>query len=501
MSGNLCGFLNPALVLVALVLTGCGGGGGSDDTSSGTSSSNSSSGSVGLLLTDGFTDQLDAVNITITNAQLLSDAQPVTVFQGNKTFNLLEYRNDSQLFSFDSDVPVGTYNKIRLTVSDIELVKCENSNGSAYNVQNCTNTIAESDQPRLTANQKLDLNPRGDFNVLPGGVLMIELDIDAEKSISIKQTGNGRYQFRPVVFVKVISDVVTGKLLRLHGVIDDLDLADNEFELCSNDVALLLGENQSSTNTTCVEIEYNSNTSFFGGNGLAMTAQQLVEREQVTVIGRWREDRDDDDDDDNDDGHEIDGVSVQAIVVEAGSEGTFTTLDGTSLSPLNILQQFTMQIAPGQGFIEGTELTVVLQNTTQLVDRMGNRVQASSIANTVPVSVDGILQMSGSTATQLTATLIVVDTLENSSSKLSGVISMVPDQSCGLMVQTSEGDRSVRTTADTTVLLVDDDNDAQQSQAIEISDLAVTNVVDVYGSSDSQGCFNATSIVVFGDDD
>ena len=56
------------LVLMFLTtLAGCGGGGGSSSDSGG----GGGTGSVGLLLTDGPTDDFDAVNITIVKAELL----------------------------------------------------------------------------------------------------------------------------------------------------------------------------------------------------------------------------------------------------------------------------------------------------------------------------------------------------------------------------------------------------------------------------------------------
>ena len=70
----------------------------------------------------------------------------------------------------------GTYHKIRLHVTEVELVK-------------------EGQEPvitKLPANGKVDLNPRGTFEVIAGGHLMIELDVDAEKSIHPVNKGNGK---------------------------------------------------------------------------------------------------------------------------------------------------------------------------------------------------------------------------------------------------------------------------------------------------------------------
>ena len=108
------------ILLFLAALTGCGGGGSSSG-----STSTAGTGTVGLTLTDAPTDDLDAVNVTIVKAELLSDSGRVTIFQGKETVNLLDYRSDARFLSLAPNVPAGTYEKIRLTLSDIELVKCE----------------------------------------------------------------------------------------------------------------------------------------------------------------------------------------------------------------------------------------------------------------------------------------------------------------------------------------------------------------------------------------
>ena len=152
-----------AATVMVLFLAACGGGGGGGDSASNTVSSGGT-GSVGLLLTDGPTDDFDAVNITVVKAELLSDSGRFTIFEGEETVNLLDYRDDARIFSLHPSVPAGTYEKIRLTLSNIELVKCEDGAViQPIDVDTCINTIADSDQPRLKGNNKLDLNPQGDF--------------------------------------------------------------------------------------------------------------------------------------------------------------------------------------------------------------------------------------------------------------------------------------------------------------------------------------------------
>lgn len=89
-------------------------------------------------------------------------------------------------------MPAGRYEKIRLFVPKIE------SEGGTCDLELI----------KLPSG-KIDLNPQGSFEVLPGETLAIRLDMDANKSINLHPAGNsGKCIFRPVVFV----DIKPGKL-------------------------------------------------------------------------------------------------------------------------------------------------------------------------------------------------------------------------------------------------------------------------------------------------
>ena len=114
-------------------------------------------------------------------------------------------------------VPVGSYSKIRLHVSQVELVRL-----------NPDGTVLSSDIAKLPANGKIDLNPRRSFDVTDNGHLMIQLDMDANKSIHIIGNGKG-YNFRPVVFVNILGDDDM-KLVILDGKV--LEKTADGFQLC-----------------------------------------------------------------------------------------------------------------------------------------------------------------------------------------------------------------------------------------------------------------------------
>ena len=89
----------------------------------------------------------------------------------------------------NQDVPVGTYNKVRLEVSDVRAV------GGDCDVDGIEIKLPSG---------KIDLNPRGTFQVVDGEALAIRLDIDAKKSFLLHTAGNsGKCIFRPVIFVDI----------------------------------------------------------------------------------------------------------------------------------------------------------------------------------------------------------------------------------------------------------------------------------------------------------
>ena len=102
------------LGLVFTVLAACGSG-GSDNTD--TSNIASGTGSVALLLTDAPSDIFEEINITVVKAEIMSDNGRVTIFQGERTFNLLDL-TDARIFAVHEGIASGTYNKIRLTLKD-----------------------------------------------------------------------------------------------------------------------------------------------------------------------------------------------------------------------------------------------------------------------------------------------------------------------------------------------------------------------------------------------
>jgi hypothetical protein len=156
---------------------------------------------------------------------------------------------------------------------------------------------------------------------------------------------------------------------------------------------------------------------------------------------------------------------------------------------VDVDNQFTMDVAPGQGLVTPLNLTVQLQKGTLLIDRKGNPVDSTAIYNGKLVSVRGILDV---TKDILFASVVVVDT--DSSTMLSGTVGANPDGSCGFTLMTAGGDRSIFTDSSTRTFMVKDG----ASMPIDVSELTPGQRADVYGNSDaSSGCFDAHTIIAF----
>jgi hypothetical protein len=145
---------------------------------------------VSLLLTDGPAEEFEEIILWVTEVSLIPVAgNPVVLYHSQKGWevDLLELRDEDFLLTVKKGVPAGLYEKIRLRISGIE------AEGGP-----CT------DMDIKLPSGKIDLNPRGAFEVIPDGVLSIRLDIDANKSIHLHPAGKGaKCIFRPVVFVDI----------------------------------------------------------------------------------------------------------------------------------------------------------------------------------------------------------------------------------------------------------------------------------------------------------
>lgn len=97
---------------LALVFTSCGGGGGSGTqapVNNTTTSSGPTTGVVAILMKDDPSDDFDRIILTITRAELLGSGDPVVVFEGIRTFDLLALQHFYDMLAVSGEVPFGTY--------------------------------------------------------------------------------------------------------------------------------------------------------------------------------------------------------------------------------------------------------------------------------------------------------------------------------------------------------------------------------------------------------
>jgi hypothetical protein len=481
--------------------------------SSSSTPGSSNTGTVALLMTDAPSDIFEEINITVTRAELLSDSGAVTIFQGNRTFNLLDL-TDARIFAIREGIAAGTYSKIRLTLSEIELVDYHGP-GTADD---------EYFYPKLPGNGKLDLNPRGDFDVVAGGTLAIQIDMDGNKSIHIVKKGKkDEYNFRPVVFITILTDAFTERYVKLYGDVEAIDSTDQSFNLCNTNIPVQIDDGtMDDSSRGCLRVTTDASTSIFDIDGMPAGFIDLVAGEPATVFGylqyvassnidtsvasatttaaaKKSKDKDHDDDEDydkdddydhDDNGLELRDLVLKAKLIELGPEGGFLKLKGTADSTVNVDDQFTMEVDPGQGLSTTTPpliINVQIQDGTIVVNRQGVPV-ATAVIDTDKLTVRGVYYVDTNT---LYASLIIVDT--DSSTELTGDVVANPDTNCGFTISTADGDRSIATDSDTRAYLVVDGD----SDPINIGDLTTANRVDAYGDENINGCFDAHTIIAY----
>ncbi len=457
--------------VMMLSLFGCGGGGSetaaevaSIQSTPPTSSIVAKSGAVGILLTDKPADpsQFTSINATIARVELISadSDEKVTIYSGDpKTVDLLRLKNESMPFSFRDDVPAGTYCKIRLILDDLELVLTDKTpKDSSDN---------DTYHPKLPGNGKLDLLARDCFTVEPGKVVTLQIDMDAGNSIHVVENKKG-FNFRPVIYVDVLDQDFEGKLVRLDGEISEVDSVNNHLLLCG---ALPVYGSQEKK---CARVFLGEDSAFFDNQkhaGEPRPVSELLIDERVgmavSVVG-WirpltfpkddveiterhtkkdkclshKRHKDDDESDDCDDQSEDDSsddeqgddndspidnqrplMALNALVVELGD---FLQLEGLVATDAD-KQGFDMEVTSGPIIIKDT-LAVALQtadpgvNGTRIVSKSGRLLDHTLLTELRPISVDGVLELSGGSDDQLKAALIIVDMGKEGKEQVTGTV-------------------------------------------------------------------------------
>jgi uncharacterized protein DUF4382 len=500
------------LFAMAFLFSACGGSGPADTTVI-PPVATTDTGTVVILLTDAPIDELSAINLDVTEATLIGDTGQQIIFSGNKTINLLDLANFVQPIAF-GEALAGNYSKIRLRIENLELVD-KNTGVSSF--------------PRLPANGKIDLLDRGGFAVFPGRTLLAEIDIDANQSIQIVGTGNGKYQFRPVVKVNIMDGGLPAKLVRLEGVVSEIfDAPAGRFLLCHADQT-----------DSCVIVNLAKGGSVFDPEGLLESIGNLMVGDPVITIGKFRHEDDDDgdsdsdsdsdndtdsdgdsdgdndgdsdsdadsdsdsdsdtgndsdDDSDSDSDSDADGVKtdveLDAIVIEIG--GTATQTKGVVLSEPD--QNGKFQLGVG----EDETVTVLVQDGTKIFGVDGERgidaivVDLTIVVEGVVVTSDNPEQSDG-----INAALIFLDDAVAEESLSGKIVEPLDSVNRSFNLATDRGDMCVEVADDAKIIFVSHGDDGSVSEEGDFSDLAPGQSAEVFGYSGVGGCFRANEVVV-----
>jgi hypothetical protein len=447
-----------------LLLAACGGGSGDADGTPALAT-----GSVAVLFTDAPTDDFCQVRATVTGIDLLSDGgASASLYTGERTVDVLAMRNFSDFFTVDPAVPIGTYSKVRLTLADLALVECD--------ADGVPEPEPDWDHPNLPGNGKLDLNPRGGFQVIGGEMLVIELDLDMEKSLHVHETGNGTWQFRPVVFVTIRPD--DEHLVRVYGAVRNVGAT--SFELCPIEPVSTMDGHSMTPGTDCLDVYTDGATGIFDEAGDPAALSALANDDRLTAIGFLGLH------DDGDGDTRADDLRLGAAVLEYGELGTYERLAGAVVSAPGNNDLFVFEplgLAP---------LDVRLQAGTRIFAIGSNdELTSSALQPDTTGEVDGVFTDPASDGEPLKASLVVLDQDTTPGvSVLDATVAMIDaDDDAVPATRRFEVDTAtttalcVRTDAGTRYLEIAESANASETTEIHFGDLAVGDDVDVHGSS------------------
>ena len=444
---NLSGTLRTQLLALSMffALAACGGGASTEPVPA--DPPQPTTGTVGLLFTDAPTDEFESILLNVTAAILIGgdDTQEI-LFQGVEPIDLLNLTNFNEPIVF-GEVQVGNYKKLRLIIDNLELVPKDGG---------------DSIFPALPANGKIDLLQSQGFDVLPGRTMLIEIDMDANKSIKITGTGSSRtYNFRPVVKVNILDGGLPHKLARLEGSVSEISASSaGAFVLCDID-----------SPEHCVDVATNGETGIFDEEGLATGFDTLVVGDMAVVIGSYQTDP---------------AVVLNAVVLEIG--GNAVQVKGNVVSnPMN--DQFLM-VVNGNG-----DFLVELQAGTKYYDASG-AIGVDAIVLGVDVEVEGVQPPKADAADPdvMRAALIFLEA--DPDEQISGTIAEPLDAAMRSFDLTlaEGGTTSVRVNEDADILLVDVANSTVTMGVF--ADLAVGQAVDLFGVTAEDTYFDANEVIV-----
>jgi Domain of unknown function (DUF4382) len=259
----------------ALLVAACGGGsGGSSAPVAG-----AQTGAVTMTMSDGPIDGYSKIIMVVSEIRLLSDGgQDVIVLDQPKTIDFLALSNFSEVL-IKRDVVAGTYSKIRLILDSLTLEKTD-----------AAGNVIQSDPVQLNGLQKIDINPQGPFTVRGGEEIIVNVDLNLDRSIHIVSAGNsGKIKFRPVIFASISTQPAFDKLFRVEGTIDSIDGGASTANVCDIRHVSDDGAKGPNPKDVCVFTDPNSATSYFDSesNPLGAGFGGLAVNDAVVMYGKF----------------------------------------------------------------------------------------------------------------------------------------------------------------------------------------------------------------------
>lgn len=500
-------FRATALLILASLLAGCGGSGGSEASVAVPDAL--APATVSVVLTDAETQDYDEALATVTRVELLGEGSPQVIFSGEATVDLLRLRDAYEFFAVADDVRPGTYNKIRLILSRLLLIR-RDGNGNVIDE-------IDADLP-----PKLDLNPQGPFQLDAGDVVVVTIDLDMKKSLMFVTTGNGRVKVRPVAFVDIDTRPPVAKFTRISGEIVELfpDVAGLRIcraGLTADPAGPFAG--QLPDRLLCLDVLTNERTGIFGPDGLPTDFSALMVGDAVTIAGRLGiRPRPTDDcgagndpeacplgdaepaeivacpltDNDCADNEYLPRFLLRAFVIEQGGAGSFKRYAGTAIAAVDGEDRFDFELAPGQGLVGTPVLATQLYPQTRIFTRNGLEVGTDAITAGKRAIVDAVLSLSNTDPDELRAALVILEPFVAPEDVLAGSILTIEP----FLVSTPDGDRCVNLAPDSELFLVESAEDGGlDSQRVTLDQLASGQPVSLFGQEDGGGCFNADTVI------
>ena len=438
------------LILFSLFVSGC-----NSDSSEPTESSNDDTGSVAILLTDAPIDNFDRFMLTVSEISLLGDEGAVVLFRGSETLDLLNLQSHADLFSLSDGVPAGNYYKIRMQISDPQLIRL-GLNGA----------IEEIVEPKMGGNGKLDLNPRADIVVVAGETVALQVDLDVGKSIHVVQNGNHAYRFRPVIFVDILTYGVNGKLVRISGSVSDK--SDEGFELCSGDDETRFNDDH------CVYVYTGEQTVYFDETGGVVNSPSLQEEDTITVLGYYRN---------REDRHV--GLDAEIIEMAAGDvyQSFYGIVDSMDVSNRQLV------LRDKQGLLT----SIMFYPESKLFSMSGTPMTLDDLYVDANVKIEGVY-IEGESLVKAAA-IFIESPVEIAESLAGNILRLHEDLSGFDMTDDALGDVCVALDENTDIYLLTIEDGHFSSEEVGISALQAGQHLEVYGSF-NLGCFVAENILL-----